>query len=124
MRKMRKYIAATLACSLLLSLSGQAESVDAAKKKPYLNKKKLTLSVGKKITLKVKGTKKKIQWKSKNKKIATVSKKGVVKVKKKGTTYIQAKVKKTSYILRCKVVVKGVSPQKANPDTETYVPIN
>ncbi len=48
MRKMRKYIATTLTCSLLLSLSGQVESVDAAKKKPYLNKKKITLSVGRK----------------------------------------------------------------------------
>ncbi len=118
MRKMRKYIAATLACSLLLSLSGQAESVDAAKKKPYLNKKKITLSVGKKKTLKVKGTKKKIQWKSKNKKIATVTRKGVVKAKKKGITYIQAKVKKTSYILKCKVVVTKTK----KTDTATPVP--
>ena len=54
-----------------------------AKAKVKLNKKKLVLTVGKKAKLKVKGTKKKVKWSSSKKKIATVTKKGVVKAKKK-----------------------------------------
>ncbi len=93
-------------CSLILSGANCFQVVEASRKKPRLSKKKISLYVGKKTKLKVKGTKNKIRWTSKNKKIATVSGKGVVKGKKKGTTYIYAKVKKTSYRLKCKVVVK------------------
>jgi uncharacterized repeat protein (TIGR02543 family) len=52
-------------------------------KKIALNKKKATLKRGKKLTLKLKNASGKIKWKSSNKKIATVSSKGKVKVKKK-----------------------------------------
>lgn len=52
-------------------------------KKIALNKKKVTLKRGKKLTLKLKNASGKIKWKSSNKKIATVSSKGKVKVKKK-----------------------------------------
>lgn len=79
--------------------------VEAAVK---LNKKKVTLYVGKSTTLKVKGTKKKAKWTSSNKKVATVSSKGKVKAKKKGTAKITAKIGKKKYT--CKVTVK----QKTN----------
>lgn len=46
-----------------------------AKSKIRLNKKKVTVAVGKKVKLKVKGTKKKVKWSSSNKKKATVLKK-------------------------------------------------
>ena len=75
-----------------------------------LNKKKLVLTVGKKAKLKVKGTKKKVKWSSSKKKIATVTKKGVVKAKKKGTAKIVAKIGKKKYT--CKVVVKAKKKAK------------
>lgn len=81
-----------------------------AKAKVKLNKKKLVLTVGKKAKLKVKGTKKKVKWYSSKKKIATVTKKGVVKAKKKGTAKIVAKIGKKKYT--CKVVVKAKKKAK------------
>jgi len=81
-----------------------------AKAKVKLNKKKLVLTVGKKAKLKVKGTKKKVKWSSSKKKIATVTKKGVVKAKKKGTAKIVAKIGKKKYT--CKVIVKAKKKAK------------
>lgn len=81
-----------------------------AKAKVKLNKKKLVLTVGKKAKLKVKGTKKKVKWSSSKKKIATVTKKGVVKAKKKGTAKIVAKIGKKKYT--CIVVVKAKKKAK------------
>lgn len=81
-----------------------------AKAKVKLNKKKLVLTVGKKAKLKVKETKKKVKWSSSKKKIATVTKKGVVKAKKKGTAKIVAKIGKKKYT--CKVVVKAKKKAK------------
>ena len=64
-----------------------------AAKKMSLNKKKVTIRVGKSVRLKLKNAKKKVKWKSANKKIATVSAKGVVRGKKAGKTKITAKCK-------------------------------
>ena len=81
-------------------------NVQAAKKKVQLSKKKVTLEVGKKVTLKLKNApkKKKITWSSNKKKIASVSKKGVVTAKKAGKANITAKVSGKNYV--CKVTVK------------------
>ena len=77
--------------------------------KPKLNKKKITIRVGQtyKLKLKKKG-KKKVKWKSKNKKIATVSKKGKVKGKKPGKTKIIAKRGKKKYTCRVTVISNAV----------------
>ena len=85
---------------------GNMSTVEAASK-VKLNKKKVTLYVGKSTTLKVKGTKKKVKWSSNKKSVATVSSKGKVKAKKKGTATITAKVGKKKY--KCKVTVKKKS---------------
>ncbi|MBQ7202585.1 MAG: Ig-like domain-containing protein [Eubacterium sp.] len=69
-----------------------------------LNKKKATLIKGKTVKLKVKGTKKKVKWTSSNKKVATVTKKGLVKAKKKGKATITAKV--AGKKLKCKITVE------------------
>lgn len=87
-----------------LTLGVLAPNFVQAKSKVALNKKSLTMTVGQKKTLKVKGTKKKAKWSSSKKKIATVSKKGLVKAKKAGKTTITAKIKKKKY--RCRVTVK------------------
>ena len=74
-----------------------------AKKVVKLNKSKLTLQTGKTSKLKLKNTKKKVKWSSKNKKVATVSRKGVVKAVSVGKTMITAKSGKKKY--SCKVTV-------------------
>lgn len=86
-------------CSLFL---GEI-SVEAAKK-PKLNKKKVTLKVGKSIKLKVSNTKKKIKWRSNKKTVATVNSKGKVIAKAVGKAKITARFGKKKLV--CKVTVK------------------
>lgn len=121
MKQMKK-----LFCAVLLSLTVITASETAmypvtgtiqvqAAAKVKLNKTKLTIDKGETYQLKVKNTKKKVTWSSKNKSIATVNKKGVVKGRKAGTTTITAKVGKKKYA--CKVTVqeetKAADKQKA-----------
>ena len=75
-------------------------SASAAK----LNKTSISLNAGKTYTLKVTGINGKITWTSSKKSVATVSSKGVVKAKKKGTAVITAKYRNKR--LTCKVIVK------------------
>lgn len=124
MKKHFKWIALILAVILTVSLAGGI-SAEAARK-PRLNKKKITVRVGKTFKLKVKNNKKKVKWKTSNKKIATVSKKGRVKGKKPGRAVITAKVGKKK--LKCRVIVKrkkkttktpAKNPVTAKPTTAT-----
>ncbi|MBO5487091.1 MAG: Ig-like domain-containing protein [Eubacterium sp.] len=107
---------------LMVTICFQAESQAKSIKKPKLNKTKLSLTVGKTTTLKVKNTKKKVSWSSSKKSVATVSKKGKVTAKKKGTATITAKVGKTK--LKCKITVtkakkKTSSGSVSNTGTNT-----
>ncbi|MEE3468329.1 MAG: Ig-like domain-containing protein [Eubacterium sp.] len=76
-----------------------------------LNKKKVTLKKGKKVTLKADskdetGDTIKLIWKSSNKKVATV-KNGVITAKKKGSCKITCRIKgKEEAKATCKIVVK------------------
>lgn len=90
--------------TILLLIVCMAVPVSAAGK---INKKKATLKVGQTLQLKVTGTKGKVKWKSSKKSVATVSSKGRVKAKKKGSATITAKVGKKKYT--CKVTVKKPS---------------
>lgn len=100
---MKKAIALVLVAGLFVTdASCQAANT---KKKVEINYKKLVLKVGQKKKLKIKNTKKKVQWSSKNENIATVSQKGVVKAKKKGVVKIVGKIGKKKYT--CKVTVKN-----------------
>ena len=99
MKRIKK-LSVMLLCCLLLSVIAMPVSASAAK----LNKKSISLNVGKTYTLKASGTKGKITWTSSKKSVATVSSKGVVKAKKKGTAVITAKYGKKK--LTCKVTVK------------------
>lgn len=101
----KKTFSFLLIFTLVLALSGNATYVDASKK-ISLSRKSVTLKVGKKYKLRVKNTKKKIKWKSKNKRIATVSSKGVVKARKVGKTKVYARVSGKKFY--CKIVVKRV----------------
>ena len=92
-------------------------TVDAASK-GKLAKKKITLFVGKtykqKIIVKGKTVKaKKVKWKSKNKKVATINKKGIIKARKVGSAKMTAKYKKKTF--KFKVVVKKKPTSKLEP---------
>lgn len=104
-KQMKTCISAIL---LLLMIAVTCSTVWAAGTKSLkLNKKKATITVGKTLKLKaaVKPKKAKVTWSSNKKKVATVSKKGVVKAKKKGKATITAKSGKKK--ATCKVTVKA-----------------
>lgn len=69
-----------------------------------ISKAKASVYVGDTVTLKLTGTTLKKTWSSSNKKVATVTKKGVVKGKSAGTATITVKYGKNSK--KCKVTVK------------------
>lgn len=106
MKNIKKIIVPIFFLLLVLSIS-PVQSSAAVK----ISAKKKTLTVGKSITLKIKGTKKKVRWSSSNKKVATVSSKGKVKAKKVGKVTITAKVKKKKY--KCKISVKRKKTNKS-----------
>lgn len=93
----KRKFAFLLCFALMLSMFSTPEQLMAKKVKLKLNKKKVTLFVGKSVRLKVKGTKKKVKWKSSKKKVATVTSKGKVKAKKKGKARITAKIGKKNW---------------------------
>ena len=84
---------------------------DAASAK--INRKKLTLYTGKTAQLKIKGTSGKVIWKSSNKKVAPVHKKGTVKALKTGKAKITAtlKIRKKTKRFFCNVTVKRRTSQ-------------
>ena len=96
--------------SILFAVVMTALLTVSAFAKPALNKKKAKISTGQSVTLKVKGTKQKPKWTSSNKKIATVSKKGVVTGRSAGNVIIKAKV--GGKTLKCKVTVKAPSAKQ------------
>ena len=88
---------------MLISLMAFPVTTHAAAK---LNKKKISLFIGKKETLKLSGATGKIKWSTTDPAIARVSKKGVVKGISQGKCRIIAKNGKKSY--KCTVTVKSV----------------
>lgn len=84
-------------------------------KAPAMAKKKVSVDVGKTVTVKIKNASKKakVTWKSKSKKIAKIAKKSKTSAKvrgvKEGSTKVTAKyvLGKTKKTLSCKVTVKG-----------------
>lgn len=116
MKKFNKSLAITLILSLCLTLAAPVD----AKSKVKLNITKATLSVGGSINLKLLNNKKKVTWKSSNKKVASVTKKGKVKAKKKGKASIVAKVGKKKYT--CKITVGKVSKKSTKNVKKTAVP--
>lgn len=121
MKKLRWKKFLTVALVIALLVSGIPASGVQAKSKISLNRKKVTLYVGKSVKLKLKGTKAKVKWSSSKKKIATVSKKGLVKAKKKGTCKITAKSLSKKYV--CKVTVKKKSVKKPTVTPVTVVSV-
>lgn len=81
-----------------------AEKVQA---KASLGVKSFRITKGNSRRLYVKGSKKKVKWKTSNKAVAVVNKTGLVTAKKGGTATITAKVGKKK--LKCKVKVRGLN---------------
>lgn len=103
MKKLSKLITLVM---LVFILAVPAMEVQAAS----LNRKTATICVTGSVKLKVKGTSKKVKWRTGNKSVATVSSSGKVTGKKPGKVTITAKVGGKSY--KCKVTVKA--PVKIN----------
>ena len=96
-----------LSIQMLLGCMGEAFAA------PSLDITQVTLSVGEKVELTVCDADKAVKWSSSNRKVATVSRKGVVKAKKKGKAKITAKVGKKRLTCRVKVV-NGKSKKNVN----------
>ena len=78
-----------------------------------MNKTSAVLLKGKTVTLKMLGTKEKVKWSSSNKSVASVTKKGKVTGKKKGTATITAKVGYLNYVCFVRVESPSISKRKA-----------
>ena len=116
MRK-QKSLVLLLVFAMVLSLLPQ--SAFAAKKKVKLNKKTVTVNVGKTVKIKLQNNKKKVKWTvTSGKKNVTLSKKKktsvTIKGKKAGKAKVQAKVGKKKYV--CKVTVKN--KKRANSSSQ------
>nr|MDE6851482.1 Ig-like domain-containing protein [Lachnospiraceae bacterium] len=106
----KRLITGILILALCISSGIGAVQTNAAGK-VKLNKTKVSLKVGKTVTLKVRGTKKKVRWTSKKKSVATVSATGKVRAKKAGTANIVAKVSGKKYTCKVTVLQKKPVPQ-------------
>lgn len=104
MKKIKKLITMVIAMALVISglIISDVTTAQAAVK---LNKKSASIYAGETVQLKLRGAKS-VSWSSSNKKVATVTSKGLVKGVKKGTANIKAKDKKTKKTYTCKVTVK------------------
>lgn len=105
-----------IALCFQLGLTNQSTTANAAKK-AKLQTKKMTLTVGRKKTIKIKNKVKKATYayKTNKKKVATVTKKGKVTAKKKGTAVITVKQKlkkKVKTVGKVKVTVKAKKKPK------------
>ena len=120
-RNATKVAAAVLTLAVTMTSVNIPTTAAAATKKVKLNTTKKTLTVGKTLKLTLKEGKKKVKatkvkFTSSKKAIATVTKYGNVKAKKKGTATITATYKKKKY--KCKITVK----KKATPAKPTTAP--
>lgn len=112
-KKAMKIFAVVMALTLATPMAIGNHSISVSAAAPKLNVKKKTLSrIGDTYNLVVKNEVKgsKYTWTTSNKKIATVSKYGVVKGVAKGTATIKCKIKlpnKKTKTLACKVTVKN-----------------
>lgn len=90
-----------LFCGLILCFYLPAN----ARQNVKMSRKKVVLTTGKSKKLKLDGVKKKkkIRWKSSDKKVVSVSKNGKIKAKKNGSAIVTARYQKKKY--KCKVLV-------------------
>lgn len=119
----KTWAAAGLSAMLVIGMIPY-QPAEAKAKKAAVKPAKVTISVGqkKKLKLKRKPAGAKITWKSTNKKVAKVNKKGVVKGKKPGKATIKIKIKPKkgkAYTLKSRVTVKAAATTPTTPTTPT-----
>lgn len=90
-------------CKVVARFGGKKYACKVTVVNPRLNKKKITVYNSRSFRLKVTGGKGRIRWKSGNKKVATVSKKGTVTALKGGTCTVTAV--RNGIALKCRVTV-------------------
>jgi hypothetical protein len=117
MKNYKKILCGALAAAMVLTTAAVPASAAA---KPALNKTKVTLTVGKSTTLKVKNAAKKetIKWASSKKAIASVTSKGKVTAKKAGKTVVSATLKKAGKTLKCNVTVKAATTPETPSESQ------
>lgn len=116
----RRYLALLLVAVFTIGTILVPERNTYAAKKTQLNKKSVTIEIGKTVTLKLKNAPKgkKIKWTSSKKKVAVVNSKGRVQGKSAGKAKITAKVGKKKYT--CTVTVKKKEkPQQVTTEAPT-----
>lgn len=119
----KTWAAAGLSAMLVIGMIPY-QPAEAKAKKAAVKPAKVTISVGqkKKLKLKRKPAGAKITWKSTNKKVAKVNKKGVVKGKKPGKATIKIKIKPKkgkAYTLKSRVTVKAATVTPTTPTVPT-----
>ena len=107
MKLIKRSISLALAAAFLITGMLGAVPAQETQAAPRLSKSSVTLTVGKSTTLRVKGTTKKIVWRSTKKSVASVNSKGKVVAKKPGSARICAKF--SGKKLFCNVTVNGSS---------------
>lgn len=113
-RKMKRFIKMFSSLMLALMIAVSAVIIPSAAASVKLNKKSITLITGASTTLKLTGTKKTVKWSSMADDIATVSSKGKVTAKATGSTYIVAKVGKSTYKCKVKVINGKITVGKSD----------
>ena len=121
MTKTKRIIAFILLITILASLIfiGKVANIEA--KKNSNTKKKITMTVGQKKTIKL-NKNVKIKWKTSNKKVVSVSKKGVIKAKKVGKAKVTAKLpnKKVQYTVKVNKKPDNKTPEPTKRPPMTY----
>ncbi|MDE7312779.1 MAG: Ig-like domain-containing protein [Eubacterium sp.] len=103
----------------VLATTLAAAPVTAKAAAPKLNKTSATMTVGKKMTLKVQNVNKDtaVKWSTTKKTVAAVSAKGVVTAKAEGKATIKAVV--SNKTLKCKITVTDVAAEAPSTDTSS-----
>lgn len=125
MKKVKKTLAVALTFAMMVVMVPQ--SALAAKKQVKLNKKSVSVAVGKTVKVKLKNNKKKVKWTVvSGKKNVALSKKGktgvTIKGKRVGKAKVQAKIGKKKYV--CTVTVTNKNKAQTTVAKKTAAPGN
>ena len=135
-KQIKKLLVVVMTMAMVLSMMPSIQATAASKGKvksvkvTNVKNKKVTLTVGQSKKLKVKVSikgkvSKKVTYKSSNKKVATVTKKGIVKAKKAGKANITVRSKankKKKVVIKVKVKKKSTATKPATPATQPTTP--
>ena len=116
MKKLKSLLISLALALVCVSMVISTDVVEAASIR--LNKTSITMYTGQTSTLKVSGTSKKVTWSTSNKKVATVSYRGVISAKSSGSATITARVNNKN--LKCRVTVKKQATNNKKAALKAY----